>query len=219
MIIVGVADIHGDGAALEKVLNCEPAIDAVFLLGDITNFGGQADAEAIIEIARRHADTVLGVDGNCDPPEVGNFLERGGVNLRGRALAMEGISWTGIGGSLPCPGRTPNETDEEGFASMCELALSRTQPGMPFAIAAHQPPLDTACDRSFLGHVGSSALRRFIEKHRPVVFLCGHIHEGAGIDRVEGCIVANPGPVRRGGYIRLDVESGVVRAIELKHCR
>jgi hypothetical protein len=45
----------------------------------------------------------------------------------------------------------------------------------------HSPPRDTACDRTRLGtHVGSRAIRRFIETHQPPLVLSGHAthHEG-----------------------------------------
>ncbi len=218
MIIVGVADIHGDGTALDRVLSSESVIDAVLLLGDITNFGTTEDAEAIVKIARSHADKVFGIDGNCDPPEVGDWLTVSQISLRGRAVNLGAIYFLGIPRSLPCPGTTPNETDEEGFESMCTQARELVPAAQPFALVTHQPPLNTVCDRSFLGHVGSAAISRFIEEEKPLVCLCGHIHEGAGVDRIGDCIVANPGPVRRGSYVLLEVESGVVRKLELKHC-
>jgi Icc-related predicted phosphoesterase len=52
----------------------------------------------------------------------------------------------------------------------------------------HAPPYGTALDRAALDgrsvdhvpvdvHVGSVAIRRFIEKHQPRLALCGHVHE------------------------------------------
>jgi Icc-related predicted phosphoesterase len=59
----------------------------------------------------------------------------------------------------------------------------------------HSPPYDTRLDRAGLDgrmidhvpvdvHVGSIAIRRFIEKRQPLVTLHGHIHESA---RLTGC--------------------------------
>ena len=40
---------------------------------------------------------------------------------------------------------------------------------------------DTALDRIRGGlHAGSRAVRGFIEKHQPLHFFCGHIHEAEG---------------------------------------
>src|SRR5262249_52357671 len=54
----------------------------------------------------------------------------------------------------------------------------------------HPPPRDTACDViSTRQHVGSRAIRRFVESEQPPLVLSGHIHEsprvsGAWKDRV-----------------------------------
>lgn len=56
----------------------------------------------------------------------------------------------------------------------------------------HSPPHDTALDlTSRREHVGSRALRRFIEEHSPPLTLHGHVHESP---RMSGSIVAKIGP-------------------------
>lgn len=63
----------------------------------------------------------------------------------------------------------------------------------------HSPPRGTACDRMSGGaHVGSRAIRRWVERHGPPLVLSGHIHEsprvsGAWRDTVGRSIVVNPG--------------------------
>jgi len=63
----------------------------------------------------------------------------------------------------------------------------------------HSPPRDTACDViATRQHVGSRAIRAFVETHQPRLVLSGHIHEsprvsGAWRDRVGRTPVVNPG--------------------------
>ena len=63
----------------------------------------------------------------------------------------------------------------------------------------HSPPLDTACDvMSTRQHVGSRAIRRFVETEQPRLVLSGHIHEsprvsGAWRDQLGRTTVVNPG--------------------------
>ncbi len=63
----------------------------------------------------------------------------------------------------------------------------------------HAPPFDTRCDVLFDGrHIGSKAVRRWIEKHQPVLSLHGHIHESPKLsksffDRIGTTTVINPG--------------------------
>ncbi|RPJ53006.1 MAG: metallophosphoesterase, partial [Acidobacteria bacterium] len=63
----------------------------------------------------------------------------------------------------------------------------------------HTPPRDTRCDVLWSGlHVGSAAVRAWIERRRPACTLHGHIHEspdvsGAFADRLGATWVVNPG--------------------------
>ena len=63
----------------------------------------------------------------------------------------------------------------------------------------HCPPYRTRCDVLSSGqHIGSEALRRWIERVQPLLTLHGHIHEsprvsGAFCDRIGATVVINPG--------------------------
>ena len=63
----------------------------------------------------------------------------------------------------------------------------------------HCPPYQTRCDVLFDGrHIGSQAVRRWIERRQPLLTLHGHIHEsprlsGAFCDRVGETRIVNPG--------------------------
>ena len=53
----------------------------------------------------------------------------------------------------------------------------------PLVLVWHAPPANTALDKTADGiHVGSRAIREFIDKHQPKYFFCGHIHEAAGVE-------------------------------------
>jgi Icc-related predicted phosphoesterase len=63
----------------------------------------------------------------------------------------------------------------------------------------HSPPRDTRCDLVYARqHVGSRALRAFLERHQPPLVLSGHIHESprmssAWRDAIGRTVVVNPG--------------------------
>jgi Icc-related predicted phosphoesterase len=106
--------------------------------------------------------------------------------------------WVSRGAQLePCrfdpEQRTPTIAD-----ALADLA-TRTTPGAATWIV-HTPPRGTTCD--LIGadrHVGSRAVRAFIERHQPPLFLGGHIHEsprvpgGSFRDRIGRSVVVNPG--------------------------
>jgi uncharacterized protein len=63
----------------------------------------------------------------------------------------------------------------------------------------HSPPRDTHCDATGgRAHVGSRAVRAFVERVQPLLVLGGHIHEsprvtGSYRDRIGRTVVVNPG--------------------------
>jgi len=63
----------------------------------------------------------------------------------------------------------------------------------------HSPPRDTACDCVTAElHVGSRAIRAFLERHQPPLALSGHIHESPRVsesyrDTIGRTVVVNPG--------------------------
>ncbi len=202
MLILAISDIHGDIASIERMSSALAGADLVLVSGDITNFGGRGQASSVLEILRRQARRFLAVSGNCDRPEVGELLAENGWSLDGRAVEIEGLWFLGLAGSLPCPGRTLLEFGEEDLAESLESAYGEMPPGKPFVLLCHQPPYGTKVDRAMGGiHVGSRAIRRFIEDRKPLACLCGHIHEAKGSDMIGDTVICNPGPAGRGCYV------------------
>jgi len=66
-------------------------------------------------------------------------------------------------------------------------------------LVSHSPPHGTSCDVIHTRvHVGSRALRRYVETRRPPLVLSGHIHESPRVtstyhDRIGSTVVVNPG--------------------------
>jgi hypothetical protein len=63
----------------------------------------------------------------------------------------------------------------------------------------HDPPYGTNLDVLYNGqHIGSAAVRRFIERHQPPLVLSGHIHESPKASRkikdlIGNTLCVNPG--------------------------
>ena len=97
------------------------------------------------------------------------------------------------------------------FAEYLAQAAADMPDGLPSVMVTHEPPFDTCADLAFTDeHVGSSAIRSFIEQRQPLACFCGHIHEGAGLDRIGDTIIVNPGPLRRGRYGWACIEEGTI---------
>ena len=88
----------------------------------------------------------------------------------------------------------------------------------------HTPPFNTKLDIISDGtHVGSKALREFIEKQQPYLTLHGHIHEspkmsGSFIDKIDKTICINVGssyPKMKLNCVVIDIENLDVKYMEL----
>jgi Icc-related predicted phosphoesterase len=110
-------------------------------------------------------------------------------------LRLEG--WCSRGGAMREFAFDPERRDPTIAAALDTLG-SLTAPAETLCVL-HSPPLGTHCDVMAGGrHVGSRAIRRWVEAHQPPLVLSGHIHEsprvsGAWRDALGRSIVVNPG--------------------------
>ncbi|MFQ5962015.1 MAG: metallophosphoesterase [Candidatus Methylomirabilales bacterium] len=216
MLIVALADIHDDLERLGTAAGDLAAADIVLLVGDLTNFGRQAAATRVVRAVRQYNNRVLAIPGNCDYPEVDAYLTHEGINLHRKSTMIDGVAFLGVGGSLPCPGKTPNEYSDREFETFLAEAASNLSSGAPVILVSHQPPRDTVTDLARIGrHVGSQSVRVFIETVQPLICFTGHIHEGRGVDSIGRTTVINPGPLWTGSYACARVR-GEVAKVEIR---
>lgn len=213
MNILALADIHGNDRYLPQITGPLKEADLVLLAGDITNFGGRDEVRRVIEVISRCNSNILAVHGNCDLPAVEEQLREMGVNLDSRQKTINDILFVGIGGSLPSPGRTPNEMAESVFTDILDTLSSCSHDKSPLVLVTHQPPYGTKIDTpDGSRHTGSRAIRRFIERVEPILALSGHIHEARGVDQLNSTVLVNPGPFRNGFYAFIEINERLVRA-------
>jgi len=186
------SDIHGDKAALEKLMATEA--DYYFADGDLANWGRGLDQ--LGPIMQRRAERMYVLPGNHESEaDVARFCEQYGFhNFHGRTIDVGGYKVAGLGYSNPTPFDTPGEYSEAEIASRLEKFSELG----PLILICHAPPKNTKLDRADEGqHFGSQAVRDFIERYQPSYFYCGHIHEAAGqtemLGRTQGCNVGKRG--------------------------
>lgn len=188
MQILAISDLHGN--SVDGLLDI-PDVDTVFVLGDITTGGSLGETKERILALQDVFPVVFTIPGNWEKPDSIRWLEQEGLSLHGKGIQLGNVHFFGAGGSIPTPFNTPNEMSEEEFSRL--LGSCPQSPESRLVILSHTPPYG-ACDKVFLGtHVGSKALRAFIEKRKPHLVLCGHIHEARGVDKIESTLVVNPG--------------------------
>ena len=187
--------------------------ELLVISGDMTNFGGPAEAASVLEAARRACAQVLALPGNLDRPEVIPYLEAQGVALHGHGRIIDGLGIFGCGGSNLTPFHTPTELSEDEIYDTLMRGWRELRDHRPALMICHTPPYATKCDRLSNGTaVGSSAARRFIEEYQPEVCISGHIHESPGVDFIGATQVLNAGPFKGGGYIVVRAADGKLDA-------
>ncbi len=214
MVIITLTDIHAHTGAISAVGKKLRSADLVLLSGDITHFGHKKEMAGLVGLIRTFNPSVFAVTGNCDYPDAEEFLTEERINLNGLTREFQGYAFYGLSGSLPCPGKTPNEYSEEEFeVFLREFTIPE---GIPGIMVSHQPPYDTLNDQVSPGvHVGSKSIRKFIEERQPLVCFTGHIHEGTGVDHIGNTTVVNPGPAGRGNYVLTEISGGQIKKLEV----
>ena len=220
MKIIALPDLHNDLTNLSKFGNVFSQVDLILLAGDLTNGDSAQDASEVIQLVRKFNPSVLAIPGNWDKPEAEDYLSHEGINLHRRHIVIDGLAFIGMGLSLPGILPTPNEISESDFERFFAEAIANLLPNRPEILVCHQPPYNTQNDLAQgKVHVGSKAVRSFIEQRQPWICFTGHIHEGVGIDTIGITKVINPGPLCMGRYAYAEVTTNGVDTLEVKSIR
>jgi uncharacterized protein len=180
------SDIHENKTALERLMEIEA--DYYFAAGDLATWG--RGLESMGPVLRKRADRMFVIPGNHESEaDIARFCDEYGFhNFHGQTIQVEGYTVAGLGYSNPTPFNTPGEYSEQELAARLEKFAGI----QPLILICHAPPKDTKLDCAGLDragegqHFGSTAVRQFIDKHQPVYFYCGHIHEAAGCEDTIG---------------------------------
>jgi Icc-related predicted phosphoesterase len=205
---ISFGDIHEHPANVQKIDGISD-VDFVVITGDLTNYGGVRKAKDIIDFISHYNPSIYAQIGNMDLNEMNNYFEEIGINLHGKGVIIEDIGIFGVGGSNYTPFNTPSEYSEEQIEEFIYKGYDRIKNLSMKVMVSHTPPYNTTLDVvSGNMHVGSTAVRRFIEKCQPQLCLTGHIHEAVGEDRIGSTIIVNSGMIGDGGYTEIVKDGG-----------
>ena len=201
MRILAVADIHGAYDNVSSLLERESSIDILVVGGDLTTFGTPHEATRAIRQFQEFGKPVLVVGGNMDPPELDETFDQLGVSINARGLILDDVGFFGVSGAPHSPMNTPNEIPEPEIMKRAVAGWREVEKAKRKVFVPHAPPYNTSVDKIGRGrHVGSTAVRAFIEERQPDVVICGHIHEAMGVDTIGKSRIVNCGPAGKGYY-------------------
>jgi Icc-related predicted phosphoesterase len=126
-----------------------------------------------------------------------------------------------LGWSNPTPWKCPRDHTEEELEAVTEKMLSSVTDIQNCVLNIHVPPINCGLDtvpklddsvfppkpvfdkgQAVMIGAGSTAIRSAIEKHQPLVHLCGHVHESRGTTRIGKTLIINPGSDYPEGMLR-----------------
>jgi uncharacterized protein len=175
------SDIHGDLGALERIV-AQPA-DVYIAAGDLATFGRGLNRCG--EVLHPLGEKLWVLPGNHESyDDTRAFCDRFGfIDFHRQVRTLPSVAgstqWAGLGYSNITPFNTPGEYSEEQISEALS-AFDQTQP--PIYLVVHFPPFGGRLDEYAPGkHVGSPALRAWVDRVRPSYLFCGHIHETAGM--------------------------------------
>jgi len=190
MKILAFVDTHADEESINIILNAAKEADLLVCAGDITSWG--SDARKVLDRFKSLNKPLLMIHGNheddvafrklCKKYNFISFIHKG-------SYQTEKYVFFGYGG-----GGFASRNHE--FERIAEKFVKTLKEGSIVILITHGPPYGTHVDYiEGMGHRGCKSLRKFIDKVKPLVHICGHLHENFDVKEVVGStLVINPGP-------------------------
>jgi Icc-related predicted phosphoesterase len=161
------------------------------------------------------------LQGNDDNPKCAELINASRLvkNPENKVVDLDGVhEMISSGASNFTPWKTPGEYSEEELERMLEGMISQVRERRNCILNLHVPPYDSGLDVApklseelqpvLVGGepmripVGSTAVRKIIEKYQPKLGLFGHIHESSGEVMIGRTLCVNPGSEYSEGILR-----------------
>lgn len=190
MKLLAFTDIHEDMRTLARIKRhiADERIDLAVCTGDFTVFG--RSTKRVLEAMDSLGVPLILIPGNHEDDEEVAQLAQRCKNIHWaheRFVDVKGLRFFGFGGR----GFSRREPDLEALERRHAKEFTANT-----IVLCHAPPYNTALDEVDAGwHVGNESLRELIMRRKPMLVLCGHIHECFhSHDTLAGTTLINPGP-------------------------
>jgi uncharacterized protein len=186
------SDLHCDTAAARRLVKRATNADILVGAGDFASV--RRGIDVCIKILRSVTKPTVLVPGNnesLDELQDACHDWPSAHVLHGTGVTLDNVHFYGIGGGVPV---TPFGSWSFDFTEQQAAQLLVNCP-QGCVLVSHSPPKGVL-DRSSTGrNLGSTAVEESIRQKRPVLVVCGHIHESGGqIASLGPTSVVNAGP-------------------------
>ena len=198
--ILASGDIHGDTGLAKKLAEKaeKEKVDLVILCGDIT-FAEQSTKNLIGPFVKKHKKVLL-IPGNHESVATADFLAElyGATNLHGYSIKIGDVGLFGAGGA----NIGLNRMNEKEIYDILKKGNDKIKDLKKKIMVTHVHPSGTKIEKFTRFFPGSIGIKKAVEKFKPDILLCSHVHEAEGIEEKIGKTrVINVG--KRGKIIEL----------------
>jgi len=201
MLIYAVADIHADFKQLDRIAEniTTHCPDVLVIAGDIINY---VKPSPVFKFLNTLPVPVFVVRGNSDPlyieKQFKNYSNLTSLHLNRETV--QSAPFAGLSGTIPLPFRNRVCFREKMMMDKISPLIDRQT-----ILVVHPPPwgvLDQVIGRF---HSGSKMVRDLVERTRPRLLICGHLHEAAGKAKVKDTVVVNCSVPRTGKGMMIEM--------------
>lgn len=182
--ILASGDIHGDMSLARKLAEQaeKENVDLVVLCGDLTY--AESSTEGIIGPFVKKKKKVILIPGNHETVATADFLAElyGATNLHGYSIIYKGVGLFGCGGA----NIGVFQLGEDEIYDLIKKGYQRIKDVKKKIMVTHVHPSGSLMERFTKIFPGSDGVRKAIDRFKPDILLCSHVHEAEGIEEVIG---------------------------------
>jgi len=182
--ILAAGDLHGDTSLAKKLAEKaeKEKVDLVVLCGDLTL--GESSTENLIGPFVKKKEKVILIPGNHETIATADFLSDlyGVKNLHGYSVKYKGVGIFGAGGA----NIGLFQLDEKEIYDLLKKGFDKIKYLEKKIMVTHVHPEGGRIEKFTKIFPGSSSVKKAVEKFKPDVLLCSHVHEAEGIEEKIG---------------------------------
>jgi uncharacterized protein len=182
--ILAAGDIHGDMNLAKRLADKakKEHVDLVVLCGDIT----QADqsTENLIGPFKKLNEKVLLIPGNHEPVATADFLAEAYEvkNIHGYSVKYKDVGIFGAGSA----NIGLFQLEEKELYDLLKKGFDKIKYLKKKIMVTHVHPTESKIEKFTKFFPGSPGVKRAIDKMKPDILLCSHVHEAEGIEEKIG---------------------------------
>ncbi len=184
MKILASGDIHGDTELAKRLAKKaeKEHVDLVILCGDLT-MGEMSTKNIIGPFVKRH-QKVLIIPGNHETVATADFLAEvyGVKNIHGYSVKYKDVGIFGAGGA----NIGLFQLNEDDIYGLLKKGFEKIKYLKKKIMVTHVHPKGTLMEKFTNIFPGSEGIKKAVEKLKPDILLCSHVHEAEGLEEKVG---------------------------------